>query len=98
MVYRTANVPNFMWICILWPNVDMFRWKERPRTEYANKCTTTEVNPVTGIEEPHFPQELRTPRLISGYAVIILMVNLTTIVKNVDFENNIKTHILYFSK
>ena len=34
-----------------------------------------EVNPVTGIEEPYFSQQLRMPRLISGYAVIILMVN-----------------------
>jgi len=48
--------------------------KERPRTEYAAKCTTTEVNPITGIEEPYFPQQQRTHRLVSGYAVIILMV------------------------
>jgi len=49
--------------------------KERPRPEYAARCETMEVNPVTGIEEPYFPQQLRMPRLISGYAVIILMVN-----------------------
>jgi len=33
-----------------------------------------EPNPITGVNEPYFPQKDRMPRLVSGYAVIVLMV------------------------
>jgi len=51
-----------------------FLLQEHPRPEYAAKCTMMEANPITGKMEPYFPQKSRTPRLVSGYAVIILMV------------------------
>ena len=52
--------------------------KEHPRPEYAAKCTQMEANPITGIMEPYFPQRQRTSRLVSGYAVIVLMVCVTS--------------------
>ena len=33
-----------------------------------------EKNPITGVKEPYFPQRERIPRIISGVAVIIIMV------------------------
>jgi len=50
--------------------------QEHPRPEYAAKCTEMETNPITGTAEPYFPQKQRTPRMVSGYAVIILMVRI----------------------
>ena len=49
-------------------------FQERPRPEYAAKAPTYEKNPITGIKEPHFPPRKRLPRILSGIAVIIIMV------------------------
>jgi len=56
-------------------NNTLLRVQEHPRPEYAAKCTMMEPNPITGVNEPYFPQKQRMPRLVSGYAVIILMVD-----------------------
>ena len=48
--------------------------QERPRPEYAAKAPTYEENPITRVKEPYFPPRKRLPRILSGIAVIIVMV------------------------
>ncbi|XP_031568344.1 anoctamin-7-like isoform X3 [Actinia tenebrosa] len=52
---------------------------ERPRPTFAALAPTVERNPVTGILEPHFPDEKRKPRLLSGIAIVITMVSLVLV-------------------
>ena len=59
-----------------WDVVDYEEEEERPRPEYCAKAPTYEKNPVTGVKEPHFPPRKRLPRILSGVAVILIMVNL----------------------
>lgn len=56
-----------------------FLFKERPRPTFAALAPTVERNPVTGILEPHFPDEKRKPRLLSGIAIVITMVSLVLV-------------------
>lgn len=49
--------------------------QERPRPEYAAKAPTYEENPITRVKEPYFPPRQRLPRILSGIAVIIIMVH-----------------------
>ncbi|WAR15021.1 ANO7-like protein [Mya arenaria] len=52
---------------------------ERPRPEYAAKAPTYEENPITRVKEPHFPPRKRLPRILSGIAVIVVMMTLVII-------------------
>ncbi|XP_052224837.1 anoctamin-7-like [Dreissena polymorpha] len=53
--------------------------RERPRPEYAAKAPTYEENPITRVKEPYFPPRKRLPRILSGIAVIIIMMTLVMI-------------------
>jgi anoctamin-7 len=57
----------------------MFNLQERPRPEYAAKAPTYEENPITRVKEPYFPPRKRLPRILSGIAVIIVMVGASII-------------------
>ena len=48
--------------------------EERPRPEFAAKAPFLEKNPVTGIKEPHFPDNLRMKRVVVGTGLIFMMV------------------------
>ena len=48
--------------------------EERPRPTFAALAPTVERNPITGIMEPHFPEDKRKRRLFSGIIVIVTMV------------------------
>ena len=52
----------------------LFPFQERPRPTFAALAPAVERNPVTGLLEPHFPPEKRFPRVVSGIAIIGLMV------------------------
>lgn len=62
-----------------WDVVNFEEEEERPRPEYCAKAPTYEKNPVTGVKEPHFPERQRIPRILSGIAVIIVMITLVII-------------------
>ena len=49
--------------------------EERPRPEYNARAPTMEVNPITGILEPHFSPQQRTKRIFTGFAILIIMVS-----------------------
>ncbi|XP_053736069.1 anoctamin-7 isoform X2 [Synchiropus splendidus] len=48
--------------------------EERPRPEFAAMAPMTVRNPVTGAEEPYFPEKTRLNRTLTGCMVIVLMV------------------------
>ena len=50
--------------------------EERPRPEFAAKAPFLEKNPITGIKEPHFPDNLRLKRVVVGVGLICFMVGL----------------------
>lgn len=62
------------WDCLGYEEED-----ERPRPEYAALAPAKEKNPITGVMEPHFPPRKRLPRLLSGIAVILIMMVLVII-------------------
>lgn len=62
-----------------WDVTDYEEEEERPRPEYAAKAPTFEENPITRVKEPYFPTRKRLPRIISGIAVIIIMMVLVLI-------------------
>eukprot|EP00794_Sanderia_malayensis_P016506 gene16505-18151_t len=64
----------YQWDCLGYESEE-----ERPRPTFAALAPTVERNPVTGILEPHFPDEKRKPRLFSGIFIIITMVSLVLI-------------------
>ncbi|KAH3784068.1 hypothetical protein DPMN_162019, partial [Dreissena polymorpha] len=63
----------------LWDVSDYAEIEERPRPEYAAKAPTYEENPITRVKEPYFPPRKRLPRILSGIAVIIIMMTLVMI-------------------
>ncbi|KAK3105042.1 hypothetical protein FSP39_015898 [Pinctada imbricata] len=62
-----------------WDVTDFEEEEERPRPEYAAKAPSFEKNPITGVKEPHFPPRDRIPRILSGVAVITIMIFLVII-------------------
>ncbi|XP_007236828.2 anoctamin-7 [Astyanax mexicanus] len=66
---RTCAVLSHRWDCS-----EFEESEERPRPEFAAMAPTTIRNPVTGAEEPHFPETSRFRRIITGNMVIIIMV------------------------
>ncbi|XP_065061399.1 anoctamin-7-like isoform X1 [Rhopilema esculentum] len=64
----------YQWDCLGYESEE-----ERPRPTFAALAPTVERNPVTGILEPHFPDEKRKPRLFSGILIIVTMVSLVLI-------------------
>lgn len=49
-------------------------FQERPRPEFTAMAPMTLRNPVTGSEEPYFPEKNRLNRTATGCMVIIIMV------------------------
>ena len=54
-------------------NIFYFR-QEPPRPTYAATAPAIEKNPITGVNEPYFPKNLRLPRLFIGMTIIVIMV------------------------
>ncbi|KAK1786069.1 hypothetical protein P4O66_017802 [Electrophorus voltai] len=66
---RTCSILAHRWDCSQFEDNE-----ERPRPEFAAMAPMTIRNPVTGAEEPHFPETSRFRRIVTGNMVIILMV------------------------
>ncbi|XP_068441342.1 anoctamin-7 [Clinocottus analis] len=66
---RTRSVLSHRWDCSEFEETE-----ERPRPEFTAMAPMTMRNPVTGAEEPYFPQKTRFNRTMTGCMVIILMV------------------------
>jgi len=57
-----------------WEVID-FQDEERPTPDYSARAPTMEVNPITGVLEPHFPKGRRLRRIFTGFAILVIMVS-----------------------
>ena len=71
--------------------------EERPRPEFAAKAPFLEKNPITGIKEPHFPDNLRLKRVVVGTGLICFMVRIITYHYD-NIQNYIKLNDIYIYK
>uniref|UniRef100_A0A673A087 Anoctamin n=1 Tax=Sphaeramia orbicularis TaxID=375764 RepID=A0A673A087_9TELE len=70
---RTGSTLAHRWNCSDFEDIE-----ERPRPEFTAMAPMTMRNPVTGAEEPYFPEKTRLHRMLSGCTVIITMVSSVT--------------------
>ncbi|KAM6932944.1 anoctamin-7 [Xenentodon cancila] len=66
---RTSSSLSHRWDCSDFQDIE-----ERPRPEFTAMAPMTLRNPVTGAEEPYFPEKKRFNRTVTGCMVIIIMV------------------------
>ncbi|XP_039986924.1 anoctamin-7 [Xiphias gladius] len=66
---RTCSALSHHWDCS-----DFQEIEERPRPEFTAMAPMTMRNPVTGAEEPYFPENKRLSRTLTGCMVIIIMI------------------------
>ncbi|MEQ2189818.1 hypothetical protein GOODEAATRI_029287 [Goodea atripinnis] len=71
---RTCSALSHRWDCHDFQDIE-----ERPRPEFTAMAPMTMRNPVTGAEEPYFPETKRFNRTVTGCMVIIIMVSLLII-------------------
>nr|XP_057935307.1 anoctamin-7 [Doryrhamphus excisus]XP_057935308.1 anoctamin-7 [Doryrhamphus excisus] len=66
---RTCSSLSHRWDCS-----DFQEIEERPRPEFATMAPMTMRNPLTGAEEPYFPESKRLNRVLTGCMIMIIMV------------------------
>ncbi|XP_068601416.1 anoctamin-7 [Brachionichthys hirsutus] len=66
---RTCSALSHRWDCSEFQDTE-----ERPRPEFATMAPMTTRNPVTGVEEPYFPEGQRCSRSLTGCLIIVVMV------------------------
>ncbi|XP_014862358.1 PREDICTED: anoctamin-7-like isoform X2 [Poecilia mexicana] len=66
---RTCSYLSHRWDC-----TDLEDIEERPRPEFSAMAPMTMRNPVTGAEEPYFPENKRLNRTATGCMVIVIMI------------------------
>ncbi|XP_048397509.1 anoctamin-7-like [Stegostoma tigrinum] len=71
---RKSAVMAHRWDCL-----DFEETEERPRPEFTAMAPMTTRNPITGSEEPYFPQKDRLRRMITSSMVILLLVAVVVI-------------------
>ncbi|XP_040608917.1 anoctamin-7 isoform X3 [Mesocricetus auratus] len=59
----------YRWDCSDYEDIE-----ERPRPQFAARAPTTALNPVTGEDEPYFPEKRRVHRMLAGSVVLLMMV------------------------
>ncbi|KAJ8021915.1 Anoctamin-7 [Holothuria leucospilota] len=62
-----------------WDCMDFEEEEERPRPQFAAQAPMLEKNPITGILEPYFPEDMRKRRWLTGIGVLVGMVSLVLI-------------------
>ncbi|XP_071839922.1 anoctamin-7-like isoform X3 [Apostichopus japonicus] len=62
-----------------WDCMDFEDEEERPRPQFAAQAPLLEKNPITGILEPYFPEDMRKRRWLTGIGVLVGMVSLVLI-------------------
>ncbi|XP_054598355.1 anoctamin-7 [Nothobranchius furzeri] len=66
---RTCSALSHRWDCSDFEDIE-----ERPRPEFTAMAPMTMRNPITGAEEPYFPEKKRFNRTVTGCMVIVIMV------------------------
>ncbi|XP_061576012.1 anoctamin-7 isoform X1 [Cololabis saira] len=91
---RTSSSLSHRWDCSDFQDIE-----ERPRPEFTAMAPMTLRNPVTGEEEPHFPDNKRLNRTVTGCMVIIIMVAVVLIfLIAIIFYRTILSIIIYKSE
>ncbi|XP_054884751.1 anoctamin-7-like isoform X2 [Poeciliopsis prolifica] len=67
---RTSSTLSHRWGCSDFEDIE-----ERPRPEFSAMAPMTTRNPITGAEEPYFPENKRFNRILTGCMVIIIMIS-----------------------
>ncbi|XP_027901024.1 anoctamin-7-like isoform X1 [Xiphophorus couchianus] len=67
---RTSSTLSHRWGCSDFEDIE-----ERPRPEFSAMAPMTTRNPITGAEEPYFPENKRFHRTVTGCMVIIVMIS-----------------------
>ncbi|XP_073928370.1 anoctamin-7 isoform X3 [Castor canadensis] len=57
-----------------WDCFDYEDIEERPRPQFAATAPMTTLNPITGEDEPYFPERRRLHRVLAGSVVVMMMV------------------------
>ncbi|XP_078306756.1 anoctamin-7 [Panthera onca] len=66
---RQSATLAYRWGCSDYEDIE-----ERPRPQFAASAPTTALNPVTGEDEPYFPERSRVRRVLAGSTVVVMMV------------------------
>ncbi|XP_073866873.1 anoctamin-7 isoform X7 [Macaca fascicularis] len=66
---RKSATLAYRWDCSDYEDIE-----ERPRPQFAASAPTTAPNPITGEDEPYFPERSRARRMLAGSVVIVVMV------------------------
>uniref|UniRef100_A0A671TZX4 Anoctamin n=1 Tax=Sparus aurata TaxID=8175 RepID=A0A671TZX4_SPAAU len=66
---RSCSALTHRWDCSEFQDIE-----ERPRPEFTAMAPMTMRNPVTGAEEPYFPENKRFNRSLTGCMVIVVMI------------------------
>lgn len=72
---RTSSTLSHRWDCSTFEEIE-----ERPRPEFTAMAPMTTRNPVTGAEEPYFPETKRLNRTLTSFSVLIIMIAVVLIV------------------
>ncbi|XP_031224352.1 anoctamin-7 isoform X2 [Mastomys coucha] len=59
----------YRWDCSDYEDIE-----ERPRPQFAAMAPMTALNPITGADEPYFPEKNRVRRMLAGSVVLLMMV------------------------
>ncbi|XP_027253471.1 anoctamin-7 isoform X2 [Cricetulus griseus] len=59
----------YRWDCSDYEDIE-----ERPRPQFAAMAPMTALNPITGEDEPYFPEKRRVHRILAGSVVLMMMV------------------------
>ncbi|XP_075385637.1 anoctamin-7 [Tenrec ecaudatus] len=66
---RRGATLAYRWGCSDYEDIE-----ERPRPQFAAAAPTTALNPITGEDEPYFPERSRARRVLAGSVVVLMMV------------------------
>nr|XP_030863044.2 anoctamin-7 [Gorilla gorilla gorilla] len=66
---RKSATLAYRWDCSDYEDIE-----ERPRPQFAASAPMTAPNPITGEDEPYFPERSRARRMLAGSVVIVVMV------------------------
>ncbi|XP_070126839.1 anoctamin-7 isoform X8 [Equus caballus] len=66
---RKSATLAYRWGCSDYEDVE-----ERPRPQFAASAPTMALNPITGEDEPYFPERSRLHRVLAGSVVVVMMV------------------------
>nr|XP_044607221.1 anoctamin-7 isoform X3 [Equus asinus] len=66
---RKSATLAYRWGCSDYEDIE-----ERPRPQFAASAPTMALNPITGEDEPYFPERSRLHRVLAGSVVVVMMV------------------------